>query len=269
LPPLCDTHCHLDLEQFDADRPEVIRRAIENGVTRILDPGIDLAASRKAVELAAHYQQVYAAVGVHPNESSSWNDKDLDEISALGRMPRVLAIGEIGLDYYRQRAPVELQKNAFRAQLAAAASLKLPVIVHSRQSMADVLSELEIWYNRLAKEGSSLAARPGVMHAFEGSLEDARRAFEMHFYIGVGGPVTYHNAAERQALVSAAPLEQILLETDAPFLTPHPHRGERNEPAFTIFTASKIAELKSLPLSTIAGITSANAARLFHWGDGD
>jgi len=260
-----DTHCHLDFYVFDQDRGQVLARSQEAGVSPILNPGTDLETSRAAIKLAEANSSVFAAVGVHPNDGRTWNEATLKDLRGLARHPKVVAIGEIGLDYYRDRTPRDLQLQIFRAQLALASEINLPVIIHSRQAAADVLTVLSQWHTALVRHDSPLADRPGVLHSFEGDLETAQRAIDMSFYIGVTGPLTYQNAPERRALFSILPIDRILTETDAPFLAPHPYRGQRNEPAFIRVIAEALSTTQNLPLSTVAETTSANAARLFAW----
>ena len=264
---IIDTHCHLNFNIFDSDRPAVITRAREAGVDLIVNPGIDLQTSEAAIRLAEAYPEVRAAIGVHPNDGSTWDRQTISQLRSLASRPGVVAIGEIGLDYYRDRTPPARQIEIFRAQLDLAAELGLPVIVHNRQSIHDLLPILAEWQENLAKAGSLLARRPGVLHSFDGSIEDARQAMAMNFFIGVSGPVTFSNARQRQAVMAAMPLSHLVLETDAPFLAPHPHRGQRNEPSFVQLTGIKIAELLNLPFNVVFEATSSNAARLFAWGD--
>lgn len=264
--PLTDTHCHLNFDTFDSDRSEVLERAWESGLQRILNPGVDLETSRSALKIAESHSPVYAAVGVHPEEASAWDEAALAELRSLARHSKVVALGEIGLDYYRDYAPQALQKKAFQAQLELAGEAGLPVIVHSRQAMEDLLSILRDWCSRLRDSSNPLAERPGVLHSFEGTLEAAQEAMRLNFYIGVSGPVTFKNAPDRQAMIAALPLERLLIETDAPFLSPHPLRGRRNEPANVRFIAEKIADLHHQSISSVAQITTENAAKLFAWG---
>jgi TatD DNase family protein len=262
---LTDTHCHLDFNRFDEDRPQVLARAWAAGVTRVLNPGIDLESSRSAIDLADENKNVFAAVGVHPNSALTWNGSTLAELEVLARHPKVVAIGEIGLDYYRDRAPRELQKQVFLAQLELAASLELPVVIHNRQSTEDMLEILVEWQKRLEDGGNTLAGQPGVLHSYSEEVDPALRAIEHNFFIGFTGPVTFHNAADLQHVAATLPIEQVLIETDAPFLAPHPFRGKRNEPARVQLVAQKIAELKKQPFNSIARVTTENAARLFNW----
>jgi TatD DNase family protein len=262
---LTDTHCHLDFNRFDEDRLLVLDRSWEAGVVRVLNPGIDLDSSRAAVQLAETNDQVYAAVGVHPNSALAWNENTLRELRALAKHPKVVAIGEIGLDYYRDRAPRELQEQVFLTQLDLAASLQLPVVIHNRQATSEMLEILVEWQAKMVSKGLSLAERPGVLHSYSDEVEPALKAIEHNFFIGFTGPVTFQNARDLQKVAATLPIQHILIETDAPFLTPHPYRGKRNEPARVLLIAEKIAELKQKTFKSIAQLTTENAARLFHW----
>lgn len=262
---LTDTHCHLDFEWFDKDRDQVVERAREAGITRILNPGIDLASSHSALELADRFTEVYVAVGIHPNSASTFNQESMPRLRELASHPKVVAIGEIGLDYYRDRAPRDLQQRIFRLQLELAAESGLPVVIHNREATADVLQLLLEWQTQLVEAGSVLAQRPGVLHSYAENEENGRKAIESNFTIGITGPVTFRNAPELQRVVASLPVTHLLIETDAPFLTPHPLRGQRNEPALVRWVAEKIAELHSSSVSEIARETSQNADRLFNW----
>jgi TatD DNase family protein len=269
---LTDTHCHLDFDKFTPDRAEVLARAEAAGVARMLIPSTSVTSSRDVIRLAESDPHLYAAVGVHPNEALTWDTASVSTLrESCATNLKVVAIGEIGLDYYWDAAPHELQQHALGAQLDLAGEIGLPVILHLREKgdldhgpcAKDMLSLLAEWTARLRACGSPLTGRPGVLHSFSGSLETALRAVELGFFIGVTGPVTYRK--DRQALIRALPLDRLLVETDAPFLTPVPHRGRRNEPAFVRLVSDKIAELHSLPAGLAAEATSANAARLFYW----
>ena len=260
-----DTHCHLDFHDFDHDRDEVLARAWKNGLEMILNPGIDLQSSQAALGLSEVNERVFAAVGVHPNSALTWNEHSLDSFRALAAHPKVVAIGEIGLDHYRQRAPHDLQKTVFQAQLYLAADLGLPVIIHSREAGADVLDILRDWWTELKTRNSALVSRPGVLHSYSDRQDLASEAIKMNFYIGITGPVTYKNAADVRQVVQATPIENLLIETDAPFLPPQLHRGRRNEPAYVPLVAEKIAELHQQPLEKVAEVTTQNAMRLFKW----
>ncbi len=264
---LTDTHCHLNLNTYEEILESVLERSWERGIRRILVPGIDLETSQRAIALAERYEPLYAAVGVHPGDASTWTADTLPRLKELARNPKAAAIGEIGLDYYRDRSPRPLQRQVFHSQLDLAAELELPVVVHNRESLGDVWSELSAWQDALARSGSALAGRPGVLHSYDGSLDTARQAIGKGFWIGVSGPVTFKNARERQELVTALPLKNILVETDAPFLTPHPYRGRwPNEPAYVAFVVEKIAELLGLTLESVTKTTWENAEELFKWG---
>jgi TatD DNase family protein len=260
-----DTHCHLDFHDFDLDRDEVLARAWKNGLEMILNPGIDLKSSQAAVDLSEAHERVFAAVGVHPNSALSWNEHSLDGLRRLAKHPKVVAIGEIGLDHYRQHAPHDLQKTVFLAQLDLATELGLPVIIHSRGAAADVLATLKDWWAGLKSRDTVLAHCPGVLHSYSDRLDLAIQAVEMNFFIGVTGPVTYKNAGEVRQVVQGVALENLLIETDAPFLTPQAQRGRRNEPAYVPLVAEKIAELHQHPLEKVAEVTTQNAIRLFKW----
>ncbi len=280
---LTDTHCHLDMEQFDPDRQAVLERAARAKVTHILIPGLDLPTSRAAVKLAGSNPMVYAAVGIHPTEASAWGPetrRDLLELAGwkignpgLPDASKVVAIGEIGLDYYWDSAPHDAQRRVLREQLSLAAESGLPVILHMREARdtadercaSDLLDMLEDWAAGLRSEANPLAERPGVLHSFTGGLETARKALQLGFCIGVTGPITFEKNSRRQEIVAVLPLERILIETDAPFQTPHPYRGKRNEPAYVRLIADKIALLHSTSLEQVAVTTSRNARRLFAW----
>ncbi len=263
---LTDTHCHLNLSTFQEDLADVLERAEEWGITRILIPGIDLPSSRLAVEIAEKFDFVYAAVGIHPSEANSWNDACMLELEELAHHPRVVAVGEIGLDYYRDHSPRDLQRAAFRQQLDLAFDAGLPVSVHNRSAFDDVWSDLSAWLERMHQVGADLVKQPGVLHSFDGTITQAKQALKECFYLGISGPVTFKNARERQELVKDLPLSALLVETDAPYLSPHPYRGRRNEPAYTHFIVEKIADLHAMEYSAVAQQTAINAARLFAWG---
>lgn len=260
-----DTHCHLDLNHFDEDRDAVMARARAADVRLIVNPGIDLAHSRQAVALAEKYLEVYAAVGVHPNSSGSLGEKTIQRLRALAEHPKVVAIGEIGLDYYWDKVAPEKQKNAFRAQLTLAQEVGLPVIIHSRDSNEDVAAILRQWVQSDSFRQSRLAARPyyGVLHSFSGDLALAHEAYSWNFLLSLGGPVTFKNAKKLHALVPQLRLDRLMLETDAPFLTPHPHRGARNEPGYVSLVCARIGELFERSTQEVAAITTELATCFF------
>ena len=262
---LVDSHCHLDFNSFDQDRDAIMERARAAGVQRLLIPAIQMENCQAIQALARVYPGVWISVGVHPTEVAGWQTQWIEDLRGWAAHPRVAAVGEIGLDYYWDKSPAHLQKQAFRAQLELAAELELPVVIHNRDATTDVLDILVEWQSHLQAAGHTLASRPGVLHSFSGDLAAAERALAHQFYLGVTGPVTFRNAEVLRQVVAAAPLERLLIETDAPFLTPHPHRGKRNEPAYVRYIADKIAEIKNLPVEVVAETTTENANRLFKW----
>ncbi|HPH97251.1 MAG TPA: TatD family hydrolase [Anaerolineaceae bacterium] len=265
---LTDTHCHLDFDVFQSDFKDVVQRCKAAGLHHIIDPGIDIKSCRAAIRLAeAHPGFLFAAVGIHPNDAQGWNENTLPALREMAAHPRVVAIGEIGLDYYRDRVARPVQHARLREQLTLAAEAGKPVILHSRDANGDIYPILKNWCADLKKTGSPLAERPGVMHSFDGAYVEAARFTALGFKIGIGGPVTYANAKERQALAAALPLKDLLLETDAPFLTPVPRRGQRNEPAYVQYVAQKIAELKHTAIEAVAEAAFQNSIRLFGIGE--
>lgn len=263
--PLADTHCHLDFNLFDTDREAALERAYESGVVRMLIPGIDLESSRKAISLADHHDALYVAVGIHPNEAHTWDAQSLSELRRLAAHPKVVAVGEIGLDYYRQHSPQDVQRRIFHDQLEVAAELSLPVVIHNREATVDLLPILAAWVAELGRVGSTLSEHPGVLHSYSADLDSARRAVSLGFFLGFTGPITFRKAHDLRQVVAGVSLESILVETDAPFLAPEPHRGRRNEPAYVRLVADKIAELHNISQETAAAVTYANAGKLFRW----
>ena len=272
---LTDTHCHLDFNKFDEDRETVIQRAVEAGVSRILIPALEHESSLSAIRLAESHPPLFAAVGFHPTDLDKFSKRAFDEVKQLASHPKVVAIGEIGIDYYwvKEREQRAFQLEALQQQLTLAAAINKPVIIHMReqddawlgQASLDLLRILSEWHRELEAQDHPLAEKPGVLHSFNGNLETAQKALALHFYIGVTGPVTYKNAEEKRNIIKQIPLTQLLIETDAPFLTPVPQRGKRNEPAFVRYIADKIAEIHKKTREQVAEITARNAAHLFGW----
>lgn len=269
---LVDTHCHLDAEAFEGDATtDLLARARRAGVTRLVTIGTDLASSARAVRLARHHHAVWATVGIDPNDlpidGSPLTNAMLAEVEALAGAPRVVAIGEIGLDYYWNRTSREVQRAAFEAQLALAARLGLPVVIHSRDADADVEAVLTAWAaDHPWQRGPAGAARPlGVLHCYAGDVALAERYAGLGFVLSLSGIVTFKNNAVTQAVARALPLEALVLETDAPYLAPHPHRGQRNEPAHVRLVAAQVAALRGIDVAEVARATTATAARLFGW----
>jgi len=257
-----DTHAHLDFQAFDADRNEVISRARDSGVMAIINPGAGLAESRAAVALAEANPLVYAAVGIHPHEADKLTRDAVEELYALALHPRVVAIGEIGLDFYRDYAPRDAQREAFHAQLDLARQVGKPVILHDREAHGEMMTILRQWFGG-HPTGAMEGHPPGVLHCFSGSLEMAQEAIRLGFYIGVDGPVTFRRASRLRHVVCRLPLERLVVETDCPFLTPEPYRGRRNEPAYVRFVVQAIAELKGLLVEEVAEVTTASAHCVF------
>jgi TatD DNase family protein len=278
---LVDTHAHLDSDKFGLDRDQVLARAWAAGIGVLICAGTDLDSSRQAL-LLAHAKcdtgarrcpRVYATAGIHPHEAAKAGPDALAELEHLSQDSATVAIGEIGLDYHYNFSPPETQREWFVAQLELARRIGKPVVIHDRDAHADTFAIL-----RALVVAASAAPDPdtttqvvtrkwaplrGVLHCFSGDREMAFQILDMGFYLSFGGPVTFHNAQRLQALVRELPLERILLETDCPYLAPHPHRGQRNEPAYVGLVAEKIAALKAMPLEQVAQVTTDNAARLF------
>jgi TatD DNase family protein len=257
---LIDTHCHLNFASYDDDREAVIERARAAGVTRIIIPATDLTTGQEAIDLAQRYPAVFASAGIHPNSTADFSGSYLSRIEAQARLPRVVAVGEIGLDYHWDKSPRDIQQRAFEAQLELAARLEMPVIIHNREASEDVMTTLERWAADLPP---SLHGRAGVLHSFSASPAIAERALAAGFYIGFTGPVTFKNADELRSVAAMVPLERMLVETDGPFLTPAPHRGQRNEPAYVPFIAERLAAVRNIGVDELARATTANAVCLF------
>jgi TatD DNase family protein len=253
--PLIDSHAHLDFPQFDGDRDAVIARARQAGLVAIINAGTSLESSRAAVALADQNDFVYATVGIHPHDAKSVNRTVLKELRALASYPKVVAIGEIGLDYYRDRSPRPAQRRAFADQLALAAELGLPVMIHSRDAHDDALDMLRDW--------TSATKEIGVLHSYAAGPERLDEVLEMGFYIGISGPVTFKKAERLREVAAKVPLNRLLIETDCPYLTPEPHRGKRNEPAYVRYVAQTVAHVRNVTPRKIGLATTDNTRRLF------
>ncbi len=252
---IIDTHCHLNHERLYEARAALIDRAREAGVTTIVNVGFNMASSLQAVEIAEEgIGDCWAVIGVHPHDAAEFGPEAEAELVRLAQHPRVAAIGEIGLDYYRDLSPRDLQERAFRAQIRVARECELPVVIHCREAYADTLAIL-------ADEGAGDLG--GVMHCWAGTAAHSQQTVAIGLALGIGGTLTFKNAANVRSAAADAPLESLLLETDAPYLAPTPHRGEQNEPAYTRLVAERLAELRGLELSEIARLTTANALRVF------
>jgi TatD DNase family protein len=252
---LTDTHCHLDLAAFDSDRAQALERARRAGVGRILIPALDLEGSRRAARIARSDPMLRFAAGVHPHESAAFDDRVLAGLRRVARDEGAAAIGETGLDYFRDRAPRDRQLAAFRAQIALALELGLPVVVHVRDARDDALAVL----------GEFGPGVRGVLHAFTGDPLLAERALPLGWYFGIGGPLTYPGSDRLRETLRGLPAERILLETDAPYLPPQSSRGRRNEPALVRETALRAAAERGLEPEALAEITRRNAGVLFAW----
>lgn len=249
-----DTHAHLDLPPLADAEDDVVRRAREAGVSRIVTVGIDPDSSSRAVEIAHRHGGVYAAVGLHPHDASRLSDALLEDLGRLAGCDKVVAIGETGLDFFRDRSPRDLQRAAFREQVRLARKRNLPVIVHDRDAHDETLSVL-------AEERASEVG--GIIHCFSGDAAMARRALGLNFLISIPGAITYKGSGTLAEAVGDLPLEKLLVETDSPFLAPVPHRGKPNEPSYVPLVAARIAEIKGLSVGDVARVTTLNATRLF------
>ena len=260
----CDTHCHLDIPVFSEDFEEVVQRAVEAGLEFLILPALDCASAENILKLTRQRPGFfYAAVGIHPNYAADLEPDCLPRLAHMTVLPGVVAIGEIGLDYHWDYATPAQQKTILLPQLELARAVNLPVIIHNREAADDIASVLLEWHASLPASHPQ-RTRPGVMHSYTGPLELARELAAAGFYFGVGGPLTYKNGRDKQALAQALPRDKVLLETDSPYLPPHPHRGERNEPAFIPLIAAKLGELWGMDAESTGRITTANAKRLFN-----
>lgn len=251
---LVDSHCHLDMNPYRPDIDAVLDRAAEVGVRQIVTVGIDLLSSKKALALAERYNNIFATVGIHPHAVAGINEADYEELRRLARHPKVVAFGEVGLDFFKKYAPKDLQIKHFKRQLQLAGELELPLIIHDRDAHQQVIAMLR---------DAGPFPGGGVMHCFSGNMELAAQTLELGFMISVPGIVTFAKAEDLQEVSAQVPLSSLLLETDGPYLAPNPKRGKRNEPAYLVYTARKVAELRGISLDEVATATSANACRLF------
>lgn len=249
-----DTHVHLNDEQYKDDLQEVINRALEADVKEMVVVGFDQPTITRAMELIEEYDFLYAAIGWHPVDAIDCTEEDLQWIEKLAVHPKVVAIGEIGLDYHWDKSPKEVQQELLRKQIRLAKRVNLPIVIHNREATEDCV---RILHEEHAEEVG------GVMHCFSGSVETAEICINMNFMISLGGTVTFRNARKPKEVAKAVPLEYLMIETDAPYLAPHPHRGKRNEPSFVPLVAEEIARLKDLTIEEVAQKTSENAHRFF------
>lgn len=250
---LADSHAHLEMHDFDHDREDVIKRALHEGINLIITVGTTLDDCKKAVSIAGEYKNIYAAVGIHPHEVKDIDGKTYETLKKLAKMDKVVAYGEIGLDFFRNLSPRDVQIRTFGEQLELAGEIGLPIIIHDRDAHEETVTMLQGWKGN----------HGGVVHCFSGDYRMAEKCIDMGFYISIPGAVTFGKSEKLQEVVRRIPVTSILLETDAPYLTPHPHRGKRNEPAYVIHTARKVAELKGLSLEKLAEVTYQNTKGFF------
>jgi len=262
---IIDTHCHLNFDSFKEDLDDVLNRARSAGIIRIVVPAIDSTTSEEVLELSSRIPEVYAAIGIHPNDCAGFTLKDIDRLHDLAKNPKVVAIGEIGLDKYHDDVPLSEQIVALEAQLDLAGTLKLPVLVHNRDADHEIETLLARWFLPDNEQQIHTRMPVGIMHAFSSSSQFAQRVISLGFYLGIAGPITYRNAGNKRDAIKSLDCNKIVLETDAPFLTPHPFRGKRNEPANIAIIAEEVARLWEVPLARVHEITTSNAARIFQW----
>lgn len=255
---LFDTHVHLNARQFKEDREEVIARAFEKGVGQMVVVGFDDETIPLAIEIAEQHETIYAAVGWHPVDAIYYKDEHLDMLEKLTGHEKVVALGEMGLDYHWDTSPKDIQEKVFRKQIQLAKRVNMPIIIHNREATSDVIRILQ---EENAKDVG------GIMHCFSGNITEMRTCLEMNFYISLGGPVTFKNAKEVKEVAKLIPLDRLLIETDAPYLAPHPYRGKRNEPAFVTLVAEQIATLRNTEYEELCHITTENAKKIFRIND--
>jgi len=251
-----DTHAHLSFPEFDKDRPEIIKRALAAGIKQIVSIGTNIEDCKNTLALAKEYEFIFAAVGIHPHETKTISEETYFQLQNLAADSRVVAIGEIGLDFYRNLSPPEVQIHHFREQLRLARDFSLPVIIHDRNAHNEIIRILQ------EEKAETIG---GVIHCFSGDQKMAQKCMDMGFYISIPGTVTYKKSDEYRELVRNLPLERILLETDCPFLAPHPFRGKRNEPAYLIYTVEIVAQIKGIKKEELATLTTINAKKLFNF----
>lgn len=249
-----DTHVHLNADQYEEDLQEVIDRALEAKVERMVVIGFDRKTIDRTMQLIEQYDFVYGVIGWHPVDAIDCTQQDLEWIEQLASHPKIVGIGETGLDYYWDKSPKDVQQELFRKQIQLAQKINLPIVIHNRDATGDVVQILR---------EENAASVGGVMHCFSGSVETARECIAMNFMISLGGPVTFKNARLPKEVATEIALEHLMIETDAPYLAPHPHRGKRNEPAFVPLVAEEIARLKGLTIEEIAQATTTNAKNFF------
>jgi TatD DNase family protein len=252
---LIDTHAHLNDRRFERDRKEVIRQCIDDGVVCVINAGSNISSSIKSIGLAGEYSFIYATVGIHPHDAKTADENSVELLRSLAKKDKVVALGEIGLDYHYDFSPRDRQKKVFRDQLNLARELKMPVVIHDRESHGDILKILK------EEKASEIG---GVMHCFSGSKEVARECMDMDFYISIAGPVTFENAWRAKEVAEYIPLDRILIETDCPYLTPVPHRGKRNYPGYVKYVAEEICRIKGIEFDQLMEAVAANTKKIFN-----
>ena len=263
---LIDSHTHIYLPDFNDDRDQVLARAREQGVSAVINAGLDLESSQTSLKMAQHYPEVFTAVGFHPGSASKMMEGDLSLLAKLAGNSKVVAIGEIGLDFYRESSPRRRQLEVFQQQLDLAAGLGLPVVVHCRHAHEEVLTILTRWV-KSASPSVNNTHKLGVIHCFGGDMKLAWRYIGLGFLISLAGSVTYPSALDRVEVARELPLDELVVETDSPFLAPQLHRGQRNEPSYVSLVVDRIAQIRQVPAEIIAQATARNAINLFHLPD--
>lgn len=248
-----DSHAHLEMREFDHDRRDAVARAAKAGVHRIITVGTTLADCRTAVQLTHEFDAVYAAIGIHPHDAKGIDEETYRQLKVLAKNDKVVAWGEIGLDFFHQHSPQEIQIQRFQEQLQIAEDIDLPIIIHDRDAHAQTMALLKGWKGK----------RRGVIHCFSGDVAMAETCLEMGFYLSIAGPVTYPKSETLKEVVRQVPLERLIIETDAPYLAPQPNRGKRNEPAYVVHTARQIAAIKNIDIEEVGRVTAQNTEQLF------
>ncbi|MCR2044232.1 TatD family hydrolase [Anaerosalibacter massiliensis] len=253
---LIDSHAHLDDKRFNKDRDRLIKSLEENDISLVINIGADISTSIKSVKLAEEYENIYAAVGVHPHSAKEMDDSTIEVLRAFANRDKVVAIGEIGLDFHYDNSPRDIQRKRFIEQIKLAKELDMPIVVHSRDADQETFD--------IIKEEAADGKLRGVLHCYSGSAEMAKDYVDLGFYISLAGPVTFKNARKPREVAKTVPIDRLLVETDSPYLTPEPHRGKRNEPLYVRHVASMIAEIRGMSFEDVGRITSENTKKLFN-----
>ncbi len=252
---LFDSHAHLDDERYNPDRQSLIKGLPSRGISYVVNVGADMESSSRSIQLAEEYPFIFAAIGVHPHDAEGMKDQDLDTLKKMAEHPKVVAIGEIGLDFYYDNSPRESQRKRFADQLELSVEANLPVVIHSRDAHGETMDILKSYSSRL---------KGCVLHCYSGSWELAKVYQSMGFYISIGGPITFKNAVKTTEVAANIDINHLLIETDSPYLTPHPYRGKRNDPSFVSLVAERIAEIRGIKMEELAEVTKINTCRFFN-----